>query len=199
MDNYGTTTINPRIQTEYVFVPADNTIVRTPKKLSPVSASRGVKSSGAVEQEARQSRPSAQKPLIQGTQHQAESAANLIDKESPVNSSSSNFVTILSRIADVMEDEEDSRPTLDVVRTAIQLIIDTYKELDGCLPLASVAVDEDGSMSIHWRKPGRALQLSIPADAERLNLYHRDANGYAVERDVSPAMLAEWVKWFAYV
>ena len=109
------------------------------------------------------------------------------------------FNLVISRISQILQ-EDDFRPTEYALRTALTLVYEANQILKGVFARASVAVSEEGAISIYWRKPGRNLQLTVPAEEGRSAfIYHQENKDYSIERNAMPTTLANWLQWFMRV
>ena len=110
------------------------------------------------------------------------------------------FNIVLSRILQLQLEEDDLRPTGYAFQTALALVVEANRVLRGNFARASAAVDEDGSISLYWRKPARNIELNIPAQSQGKHyIYHREGTEHGVERNVTADALAHWIEWFMSV
>jgi len=108
-----------------------------------------------------------------------------------------DFNTVISRISNLSRDEDEIQPTDYALTTALTLVYEANQILGRVFARASVAVDEDGSIFIYWRKPERNIELKVPARKQgRHHIYHREGTSYAFERNVTASTLAKWLKWY---
>ena len=85
------------------------------------------------------------------------------------------------------------------LNTALALVYEANQIIGG-FARASVAIDDDGSIFIYWRKAERNVELKIPAkQQEKHHIYHREGITHGIERHVTAATLAKWLKWFMRV
>ena len=114
----------------------------------------------------------------------------------------SNLKTTLSRVEALLALEDDAeagvvRPTETACRQTLGILTHACSLIRGDFPLASPSPDGEGGIHVYWRKPGRNVQLNVPADGkEAPSIFHRDGFQYRMERDSGPAELARWLSWF---
>jgi hypothetical protein len=107
---------------------------------------------------------------------------------------------VISRISQLLQEEDDFRPTEYALRTTLALVYEANQILRGSFARAAAAVDEDGSIVIYWKRPERNIHLTIPSQEDGpLYIYHREGGEYGTERPVSAASLASWLQWFMRV
>jgi hypothetical protein len=107
------------------------------------------------------------------------------------------FNIVISRILQLLRDEDELHPTDYALRTALATIYEANQILRGVFVRAAVAVDEDGSIIFYWKSPVKNLNLTIPAQSgSALHIYHREGNEYGGERNASVASLAQWLRWY---
>lgn len=151
---------------------------------SPVTASRGVTPRGTISASPLQSRPFKAPQPVRAPQ------------PAPV---SAEFNGVIARLLSAATNEDgDFKPQSDVVQATHRLLVEAQRLLNGRFALASVAVDEDGSLAVYWRKPGRTVHLTIPLGGAPY-LYHRDSKGHGTEKGVSAPVLARWLAWYMEV
>ncbi len=111
----------------------------------------------------------------------------------------SGFSTTISRVQDLTHaEDEDETPAQYALSSALDYLYQTQQFLALDFPKGATTVGDDGSIDLYWRKPGRAVQLMIPADDRRtVSVYHRDGSDYGIDKDVTPETLARWLEWFA--
>src|SRR5262245_52443039 len=89
--------------------------------------------------------------------------------------SQQEFNIVISRISRLLQEEDDFRPTEYALLTALTMVYEANEILRGRFPRAAVAVDEDGSIVIYWKRPERNIHLTIPARRDGvLYIYHRE-------------------------
>ena len=93
---------------------------------------------------------------------------------------------------------EDETPSPHALLSALDFLTQIGQSLGNAFPRGAAAVGDDGRIDVYWRKPGRTVQLMIPADERRTaSVYHRDGTDYGVDKDAAPETLARWLEWFA--
>jgi hypothetical protein len=117
-------------------------------------------------------------------------------------SSSDLAVTLKRLIALLEEDETDDygilQPSQPAFKVAMRFIVEAYELLEESFPRASVSTDEKGGIRLTWSKlePECEVRLICPADRDReVCLYHELGDTYAVEQNVTPSALVEWLRW----
>lgn len=100
----------------------------------------------------------------------------------------------LARIHAVNDDPDDEdQASAHAKELAIALVSEAQP-----LPRASAAAWEDGSIFVFWSLEDRRLHLFVPGSDDRQPyMYHRDGNEYGVDHGVTPARVAEWLRWYA--
>ncbi len=108
------------------------------------------------------------------------------------------FHTTISRVrALAYVEDEDETPAPHALSSALDFLIQTGQALGNAFPKGATTVGDDGRIDVYWRKPGRTVQLMIPADERRTaSVYHRDGTDYSVDKDAVPEMLVHWLEWF---
>jgi hypothetical protein len=121
-------------------------------------------------------------------------------------SSSDLAVTLKRLIALLEEDEIDDygilQPSQSAFKLAMRFTIEAYESLGESFPRASVSTDENGGIRLTWSKlePECAVRLIYPADnSQEVYLYHELGNTYAVEKNVTPSTLVQWLRWLNQV
>jgi hypothetical protein len=95
-------------------------------------------------------------------------------------------------------EDEDETPTPQALSSALHFLAQTKRFLAHPFPRGAATVSDDGSIDVSWRKPGRTVQLMIPADERRTtSVYHRDGSDYGLDKDAAPETLARWLEWFS--
>lgn len=108
------------------------------------------------------------------------------------------YALVLSRVANLDHVDDGDGPTEHAVASAINLLSAVHPLLRSSFPLAAVSTTDDGGIHVYWERPERTLLLSVPPDSGALGfIYHRDRDGYAADKDVTPHSLAHWIRWLA--
>jgi hypothetical protein len=103
-------------------------------------------------------------------------------------------------LAQEAEDEESGIvPPTDYALTAtLKILRAAYPLVEGKFPRAAVSTDDVGGISVYWMKPGRSVQLTVPADEHGPSyLYYREGTNSELEKDVTASSLACRLSWFA--
>jgi hypothetical protein len=111
-------------------------------------------------------------------------------------------VTLTRLVALLEEDETDEygqlQPTQSAFKRVMQLVVEAYDAIGDRFQKASVSTDDQGGIRMTWSKPDAdcEVRLICPAQADQpAYIYHELASDYAVEQNVSGAVLAEWLEW----
>ncbi|WP_292749396.1 hypothetical protein [Nostoc sp. NMS4] len=78
------------------------------------------------------------------------------------------------------------------------LVIDAYEIMGDRFPKASASTDEQGGIRLTWSKqsPECEIRLICPATAaQQAAVYHELGDNYAIESDVTPSVLVQWLEW----
>jgi hypothetical protein len=121
----------------------------------------------------------------------------------PAKPISSPIATTLNRLVALLDaDETDEygilQPTQSAFRRAMQLVIEAYDILGDRFTKASVSTDEEGGIRVTWSKAEAdgEVRLVCPAQMEQAAyIYHELGADYAVEREVTGAVLVQWLEW----
>jgi hypothetical protein len=119
----------------------------------------------------------------------------------PAKPISSPIATTLNRLVALLEaDETDDygvlQPTQSAFRRTMQLVIEAYDTLGDRFTKASVSTDEEGGIRVTWSKAEGEVRLVCPAQVEQAAyIYHELGADYAVEREVTGAVLVQWLEW----
>jgi hypothetical protein len=108
------------------------------------------------------------------------------------------FSMTVSRVQGLAHvEDEDETPTPHALSSALHFLSRTKQFLAHTFPRGAATVSDDGVIDVYWRKPGRTVQLMIPADERRTtSVYHRDGSDYGLDKDATPETLAHWLEWF---
>jgi hypothetical protein len=111
-------------------------------------------------------------------------------------------VTLRRLIALLEEDGTDDygilQPSQSAFKRAMRFILEAYESLGESFPKASVSTDEKGSIRLTWSnpEPDCEVRLICPADhSQEAFLYHELGDTYAVEQNVTPSALVQWLRW----
>lgn len=109
-----------------------------------------------------------------------------------------NFGIILSRLARLMNDEDEIPPTPYALTATLEILFKAYKYIPGeNFPKAAVTTDDSGGLYIYWRKPGRQLQLTVPGNEHSPSyIYHTENNNETMDKNISDLTLVHWLRWF---
>jgi hypothetical protein len=120
--------------------------------------------------------------------------------------SSDLAVTLKRLIALLEEDETDDygilQPSQPAFKLAMRFVVEAYESLGESFPRASVSTDEKGGIRLTWSRldPECQVRLICPAgNNQEICLYHELGDAYAVEQNVTPSALAEWLQWLNQV
>jgi hypothetical protein len=117
---------------------------------------------------------------------------------------SSRPITVtLKRLVALLEaDETDEygvlQPSQVAFKLAMEFVVEAYDAMGDRFPKASASTDEQGSIRLTWNKlePEREVRLICPSlTDQKAYLYHEHGNDYAVEREVTVAILLQWLEW----
>jgi hypothetical protein len=116
---------------------------------------------------------------------------------------SSPIAVTLKRLVALLEaDETDEygilQPSQTAFKLAMQFVVEAYDAMGDRFPQASVATDEQGSIRLTWSKlePECEVRLVCPAQTNQpAYFYHELGSDYAVERQVTTALLGQWLEW----
>lgn len=113
--------------------------------------------------------------------------------------SNDGFGITVSRVSNLASiDEEGETPAPHAIASALGFLTQTQQLLRKDFPKGATTVGDDGSINVYWRKLGHTVQLSIPADQQRMvSVYHRDGTDYSIEKNAVPQTLAYWLERFA--
>jgi len=126
-------------------------------------------------------------------------ASSVYPVNAPLDEATDNYDTTIERVRGLtqLEDEEDA-PSADALSLAIEFLAQARTSLYTQFPKGATAVREDGGVDVYWKRPGRIVQLAVPARQERpLSVYHRSGDEHGTDTVVSPEILAHWLEWFA--
>jgi hypothetical protein len=116
-----------------------------------------------------------------------------VSENAAYGSMSDDRAITLHRIRTVSDDPDEDQATPYAKELAIVLVSESTP-----LPRASAAPWEDGSIFVYWSKGDMRLSLRVAASpAQDSYLYHRHGEVCGVERNVTPAQVAEWMRWFS--
>jgi hypothetical protein len=121
----------------------------------------------------------------------------------PAKPISSPIAVTLNRLVALLEmDETDEygqlQPTQSAFRRTMQIVIEAYDVLGDRFQKASVSTDDQGGIRMTWSKLDKdcEVRLACPAQMdEEIYIYYELENEYAVERDVTGVILAQWLDW----
>jgi hypothetical protein len=115
---------------------------------------------------------------------------------SPIAVTITRLVALLE--ADEMDDYGQLQPTQSAFKRVMQFVVEAYDLIGDRFQKASVSTDDQGGIRVTWSRldVDGEVRLVCPAQAEQAAyIYHELASEYAVERDVSGAILAQWLEW----
>jgi hypothetical protein len=121
----------------------------------------------------------------------------------PAKSISSPIAITLTRLVTLLEaDETDEygtlRPTQSAFKRTMQVLIEAYEALGDQFQKASTSTDDQGGIRVTWSRldVDGEVRLICPAQADQAPyIYHELGSEYAVEREISGAILAQWLEW----
>jgi hypothetical protein len=121
--------------------------------------------------------------------------------------SSSDLAMTLKRLIALLEEEEADdygilQPSQPAFKRAMRFIVEAYEAIGESFPRASVSTDEKGGIRLTWSKlePECEIRLMCPAESnQEVCLYHELGETYAVEQNVTPSDLVQWLRWFNQV
>jgi hypothetical protein len=115
-------------------------------------------------------------------------------------------VTLTRLVALLEEDATDEygqlQPTQSAFRRAMQLVVEAYDAMGDRFQKASVSTDDQGGIRMTWsRLDGDGeVRLVCPGQMDQeAYIYHELASEYEVERDVTGAILGQWLEWLNQV
>lgn len=73
-----------------------------------------------------------------------------------------NLSTVLSRLADLLKEEEDEKPLPIPFTLAYGLICDCNEAMQDGLPRAMPATSADRGVNVYWKRNGRQVNLCVP-------------------------------------
>jgi hypothetical protein len=122
----------------------------------------------------------------------------------PIKPSSSPIAVTLKRLIALLEEDETDeygilQPSQFAFKRAMEFVIEAYDAIGDRFPKASASTDDQGGIRLTWMKldTEHEVRLVCPAQVgQTAYLYHEFGNDYAVERDVTGAILVEWLEWF---
>lgn len=108
------------------------------------------------------------------------------------------FAVVLSRVAELDDIDDGDGPTEHALASTVKLL-SAVRPLVGAVFLrASASTTDAGGIHVYWERPGRTVLLSVPPASNEVSfIYHRDRDGYAADKDVTPQSLAHWLRWLA--
>jgi hypothetical protein len=114
---------------------------------------------------------------------------------------SSPIAVTLTRLVALLEaDETDEygtlQPTQSAFKRTMQVVIEAYETLGDQFQKASPSTDDQGGIRVTWSRfdVDGEVRLVCPAQADQAAyIYHELGSEYAVERDISGALLAQWL------
>jgi hypothetical protein len=122
----------------------------------------------------------------------------------PIKPSSSPIAVTLKRLVALLEEEETDeygilQPSQFAFKRSMELVIEAYDTIGDRFPKASASTDDQDGIRLTWMKldTEREVRLVCPAQVgQTAYLYHEVGNDYAIERDLTGAILVEWLEWF---
>ena len=124
-------------------------------------------------------------------------------KNNPIAEALDDFNLVVERLSSLTREAEDEEsgivpPTDYALATTLKLLRATQPLVRGKFPRAAVSTGDLGGISVYWLKPGRSVQLTIPADEPGTHyLYHREGANSELEEGVTASSLARRLSWFA--
>jgi hypothetical protein len=121
--------------------------------------------------------------------------------------SSSDLAITLKRLISLLEEDETDdygilQPSQPAFKLAMQFVVEAYESLGESFPRASVSTDDKGGIRLTWSKlePECEVRLICPAESrQQACLYHELGDTYAVEQNVTPSVLVQWLRWLNQV
>ncbi len=114
-----------------------------------------------------------------------------------------DFNLVIERVTSLVQEAEDEEsgivpPTEYALATTLKMLRAAYPLVEGRFPRAAVSTDDVGGISVYWMKPGRSVQLTVPADEHGPNyLYYREGTNSELDKDVTASSLTRRLSWFA--
>jgi hypothetical protein len=115
---------------------------------------------------------------------------------SPIAVTITRLVALLE--VDEIDDYGQLQPTQWAFKRVMQFVVEAYDVIGDRFQKASVSTDEQGGIRVTWSRldVDGEVRLVCPAQSDQAAyIYHELASDYAVEPDVSGAVLAEWLEW----
>jgi hypothetical protein len=121
--------------------------------------------------------------------------------------SSSDLAVTLKRLIALLDEEETDdygilQPSQPAFKRAMRFVVEAYESLGESFPRASVSTDEKGGIRLTWSKlePECEVRLMCPMEShQEAYLYHELGETYAVEPNVTPPDLVQWLRWLNQV
>ena len=109
------------------------------------------------------------------------------------------LVIVLARLDALRDTEEEdgdgaSLPTTSAFERTRDLVIRANEQMQNEFPRGTASTEHDGGIRIEWRRDHREVKLIAAAHpGSQEYLYHEEGDIHGLEKEVHPALLADWL------